>query len=78
LRYLDSSGLLQERRRARLRNQVVEVVAERVRGRLWSDDDTNAWVDAQLPALEAGHATPFGVADALLRQSGPLLTGVES
>lgn len=75
-RYLEASGALRERRRGRLRNQVVEVVAERVRGRLWSDDATNAWLDAQLPALEGGSATPFGVADTLLRQSGPLLTGV--
>jgi LAO/AO transport system kinase len=74
-RYLETSGLLHERRRARLRNQVAEVVAERVRGRLWGDDATNAWVDARLPALESGLATPFSVADELLRRSGPLLTG---
>lgn len=78
LRYLDSSGQLQARRRARLRNQVLEVVAERVRGRLWGDAGINAWVDAQLPALETGVATPFAVADALLRKSGPLLTGAEA
>ena len=75
-RYLEASGALRDRRRGRLRNQVVEVVAERVRTRLWGDDATNAWLEAQLPALEEGTATPFGVADTLLRQSGPLLTGV--
>lgn len=75
-RYLETSGGLRERRRGRLRNQVVEVVAERVRTRLWGDDATQAWLEAQLPALEEGTATPFGVADTLLRQSGPLLTGV--
>ncbi|MGI9089648.1 MAG: methylmalonyl Co-A mutase-associated GTPase MeaB [Gemmatimonadaceae bacterium] len=74
-RYLETSGRLQERRRARLRSQVVEVVAERVRGRLWGDEATNAWVDARLAALESGSETPFSVADELLRQSGPLLTG---
>ncbi len=76
-RYLEVSGRLQERRRARLRSQVVEVVAERVRGRLWGDEATNAWVDARLVALESGAETPFSVADELLRQSGPLLTGAE-
>ena len=75
-RYLETSGGLRERRRGRLRNQVIEVVAERVRTRLWGDDATQAWLEAQLPALEEGTVTPFGVADTLLRQSGPLLTGV--
>lgn len=77
-RYLELSGRMQERRRARLRSQVVEVVAERIRGRLWGDEATNAWVDARLAALENGSETPFSVADALLRQSGSLLTGAEA
>jgi len=74
-RYLESSGGLRERRRRRLRERVVEVVEHRVRRRLWGDADSNAWLDAQLPALEAGAATPFTVADALLARSADLLTG---
>ena len=77
-RYLEVSGALKGRRRIRLRNQVAEVVAERVRNRLWDDPETNAWLDAQLDLLESGAATPFSVADELLRRSGPLLTGVEA
>ena len=77
-RYLEISGALKGRRRIRLRNQVAEVVAERVRNRLWDDPETNAWLDAQLELLESGAATPFSVADELLRRSGPLLTGVEA
>ena len=77
-RYLEMSGALKGRRRIRLRNQVAEVVAERVRNRLWDDPETNAWLDAQLDLLESGAATPFSVADELLRRSGPLLTGVEA
>jgi LAO/AO transport system kinase len=77
-RYLELSGALKGRRRIRLRNQVAEVVAERVRNRLWDDPETNAWLDAQLDLLESGAATPFSVADELLRRSGPLLTGVEA
>jgi hypothetical protein len=49
-----------------------------VRNRLWDDPETNAWLDAQLELLESGAATPFSVADELLRRSGPLLTGVEA
>lgn len=73
--YLASTGALQERRRRRLRDRVVDVVEQRLHTRLWHDEATNAWVDAQLPALERGTATPFTVADELLRGSGPLLTG---
>ena len=54
--------------------RVVDVVQERVRGRLWRDVETNHWLDAQLPALEAGSTNPFDVADALLARSGNLLT----
>jgi LAO/AO transport system kinase len=72
--YLEASGTLRERRRERLRERVVEVVEQKVRQRLWKDAPTGAWVEEQLPALEAGTATPFGVADELLRRSGELLT----
>jgi len=74
--YLETTGALQERRRQRLRERVVDVVEQRVRGRLWHDAATNAWVNDQLPALERGDTTPFAVADELLRNSGPLLTGI--
>jgi LAO/AO transport system kinase len=73
-RYLERSGLLRERRRARLRERVVEVVEDKTRRRLWSDAATNAWLEERLPALESGQATPFGIADALLSRSADLLT----
>ena len=72
--YLESSGTLGERRRARLRERVVDVVEARVRGRLWHDDGTNHWLSDQLAALEAGTTNPFEVADALLARSRRLLT----
>jgi hypothetical protein len=53
---------------------VVEVAEDRMRRRLWTDADTNEWLDARLPALESGEATPFAVADALLARSADLLT----
>jgi LAO/AO transport system kinase len=74
--YLERSGELHRRRRQRLRARVMEVVASRVRDRLWHDDQTNAWLDAQLPELEAARTNPFAVADALLARSGTLLTQV--
>jgi LAO/AO transport system kinase len=74
-RYLEASGTLRERRRARLRERVVDVVETKTRQRLWGDRATSAWLEAQLPELESGRATPFAVADALLARSADLLTG---
>ena len=73
-RYLERSGRLRDRRRARLRERVVEVVEDKTRRRLWGDADTNAWLEGRLAELETGAATPFGIADALLERSANLLT----
>jgi len=75
--YLERSGTLKERRRTRLRERVVDVVEQRLRRRLWTDAATKEWLDARIPGLESGESTPYAVADALLAQSGPLLTGVQ-
>ena len=76
--YLETSGTLGERRRARLRDRVVDVVEMRVRTRLWSDAGTKAWLDTQLAALQDGTTNPFAVADELLERSVRLLTRNES
>ena len=72
--YLERSGDLHVRRRARLRRRVIEVVESRVRRRLWSDAPLVAWLDEQLPDLEAGSRNPFEIADALLVRSANLFT----
>jgi LAO/AO transport system kinase len=74
-RYLESSGELRTRRRARLRERVMEIVEQQVRERLWRDADTMTWLDAQLDALEAGTLVPFAAADMLRQRSAALLTG---
>jgi LAO/AO transport system kinase len=73
--YLESSGQLRLRRRARLRERVVDVVEAKTRDRLWTDPDTSTWLEARLPQLESGAATPFEIADALLARSADLLSG---
>jgi LAO/AO transport system kinase len=73
-RYLETSGELRRRRRQRLREQVVTVTEHKLRQRLWRDDETNAFLDSALEALESGAATPFTVADELLTRSVHLLT----
>ena len=72
--YLERSGVLRTRRRARLRARVVEVVEDQVRRRLWTDDATNRWLDERLAELESGRTNPFAVANELLARSVNLLT----
>ena len=76
--YLERSGTLRSRRRARLRDRVVAVVEQRVRRRLWSDAATAAWIEERIPELESGVTTPYAVAEALLLRSGDLIAGVKS
>ena len=72
--YLERSGALRTRRRARLRARVVEVVEGLVRRRLWSDDATKLWLDARMADLESGMTNPFAVAKELLARSARLLS----
>lgn len=67
--YLEESGTLQSRRRARLRERVVDAVEQRLRARLWRDATVNEWLEERLPALERGETTPLAVADALIARS---------
>lgn len=67
--YLEKSGTLQSRRRARLRERVVDAVEQRLRARLWRDAATNAWLEGRLPELERGETTPLAVAAALIVRS---------
>lgn len=67
--YLERSGTLQVRRRARLRERVVDNVEQRMRRRLWSDASTKEWLEAQLPALERGETSPLAVAEMLISRS---------
>ncbi|MFY7921629.1 MAG: methylmalonyl Co-A mutase-associated GTPase MeaB, partial [Gemmatimonas sp.] len=73
--YLAHSGELRVRRRARLRERVMEIVEQQMRQRLWHDGETLKWLDTQLDGLEAGTLVPFAVADALRARSDTLLTG---
>jgi LAO/AO transport system kinase len=73
--YLEQSGTLHSRRRERMRERVMDVVQQKVSDRLWKDPNTRAWLEEQLPSVEEGTATPFAVADQLLRQSAELVRG---
>jgi LAO/AO transport system kinase len=75
--YLEQSGKLSARRRERLRERVMDIVEQKIRVRLWKDTATMSRLELRLPSVEEGSATPFAVADELLRQSGELVRGEE-
>lgn len=66
--YLVESGVLAERRRARLKERVIDVVDQRLKSRIWDDPGATAWLAARLAPLAAGETTPFAVADELLER----------
>jgi LAO/AO transport system kinase len=66
--YLVESGTLEERRRSRLRERVVDVVDQRLKARVWDDPSAAAWLTSRLAPLAAGETTPFAVADELLER----------
>jgi LAO/AO transport system kinase len=73
-RYLGTSGELTRRRRARWREQILEVAEQRLRRRVWGDAGILAFIEDALPGVEAGSSTPFGIADELLRRGADILT----
>jgi len=77
-RYLEASGELRDRRRRRLREQIVDVAEHRLRRRLWSDAGVRQFIDDMLPRIEAGELSPFGIADALLARGAPVIARTES
>lgn len=67
--YLETSGTLQRRRRARLRERVVDAVEQRLRARLWRDAALSEWLDGRIPALERGETTPLAEAESLIARA---------
>ena len=51
----------------------MDIVEQKIRVRLWKDTATMSRLEMQLPSVEEGRATPFAVADQLLRLSGELV-----
>lgn len=68
--YLESSGVLRQRRRDRIREQIVDVAEYRMHQRLWSTPAVQQFVDEVLPRIERGEVSPFGVANELLERGG--------
>ena len=77
-RYLEEGGGLRDRRRRRLREQVMDVAESRLRRRLWSDADVLSFVDAVIPRIERGEVSPYGIADELLTRGAPAIARTSS
>ena len=73
--FLERSGGLRTRRRARLRQRLVEIVEERIRSRIWRDSGVDEFIDSKLEAIQAGEANPFEVSDQLLRTFSHVVAG---
>jgi len=76
--YLEQSGSSARGVARELRERVMDVVEQKVRGRLWKDTATMSWLELQLPSVEDGRATPFAIADQFVRQSAELVRGEEA
>ena len=72
-RYLESGDGLRERRRRRLREQIMDVAEYRLRRRLWNDAEVLAFVDQVIPRIERGEVSPYGIADELLSKGAPAI-----
>lgn len=77
-RYLEEGGGLRDRRRRRLREQVMDVAESRLRRRLWNDADVLSFVDAVIPRIERGEVSPYGIADELLTRGAPAIARTSS
>ncbi len=65
--WLEGSGQLAARRRTRAAVRVRDVVHRELRRVAWSSEATAAMLDEGLAAIAAGDATPYSVADEILR-----------
>jgi LAO/AO transport system kinase len=72
-RYLEEGGGLRERRRRRLREQVMDVAEYRLRRRLWNDSEVLAFVDMAISRIEGGEVSPYGIVDELLIKGAPAI-----
>jgi LAO/AO transport system kinase len=64
--WLETSGALQIRRRARARSRVRDVVERGLRRAAWSSESVGASLEGGLDRIEAGEGTPYSVADEIL------------
>ena len=65
--WLEESGQLAARRRVRAAGRVRDVVERELRRVAWSSDVVAALLDGGVDAIEVGEATPYSVADEIVR-----------
>jgi LAO/AO transport system kinase len=72
--YLEQGGTLLSRRRARLRDRVVEGVDRALHDRIWNDRSLATRLEALLPDVEDGRMTPLAASEELVAHVATLLT----
>jgi LAO/AO transport system kinase len=72
--YLEKSGTLLSRRRARLRDRVVEGVDRALHDRIWNDCSLTTRLESMLPDVEEGRMTPLAASEELVAHVATLLT----
>jgi LAO/AO transport system kinase len=72
--YLEKSGTLLTRRRARLRDRVVEGVDRALHDRIWNDHSLTTRLESILPDVEEGRMTPLAASEELVAHVATLLT----
>jgi LAO/AO transport system kinase len=64
--WLEQSGELQQRRRARMTERVKDAVEQRLHDVAWREKGGQGILDESLPLLETGKITPYAVADRIV------------
>jgi len=72
--YLEMSGTLLSRRRARLRDRVVEGVDRSLHDRIWNDRSLTTRLESMLPDVEEGRMTPLAASEELVAHVATRLT----
>jgi LAO/AO transport system kinase len=68
--WLASSGELERRQRARLEERVRDAVLQRLLALTWQESEGRDILEESLEALRTGEATPYEVADRIVRAVG--------
>ncbi len=68
--WLEASGELERRQRARLEERVRDAVLQRLLALTWQESEGRDILERSLDALRAGEATPYEVADRIVRAVG--------
>ena len=68
--FLESSHLLEKRRKERIRKRISDIVNQRIQTLLWENEDIKKLVDEYLAASEESRETPYTLAELIVKKLG--------